>query len=153
MTSALRLYRRELVLSMVTLSSIALMAFSCDPGEPPCDKSEVPLLNSFNTYIANGAPVATFRLTQTFVEDSPIGCHTDDAFPVFLTLTSTAPVPLRFDYTLQGRGATGLIVWTYQASVARLEPGQVLDVGQVASTPVRADIGATVALSNVLQLP
>jgi hypothetical protein len=125
---------------------------SCEKKQD-CAERQQSYVGSFNTFLNNGAPVATFRLDQTVTQYQGSDCPLSGGGPVTLTITSTAPVPLRFEYLLQGLGATGLVVWSYQGSVSRIAPGQSIAVGQVATTPVRVDVGARASLGNVAQVP
>lgn len=140
--------------SILTLGPIGLLAAlaACPNSTEPCVKSETPVVNSFSTALTNGAPVAVFRLDQTVVSYQPAGCDASGG-PVMLTLTSSAPVALRFDYTIQGLNALGGPAWSFQGSIAKLAPGQTLVVGQVANTPVRVDVGARAFLANVFVVP
>ena len=135
----------------VLLSGCCKITGDC-PVEADCKPIVQSLTNSFNTFAANGSAVATFRLTQEH-QSFPARCSGVVGGPVSLSVTGIAPVPLRFDYTLQGLGATGLVVWTNSGTVPRLAPGQRLNVGQVAQTPVRIDIAARALLLNILTVP
>lgn len=138
------------VLSLsLLLSACCEITGSCSEG---CATSPEVLTNSFNTYTATGAPVATFRLSQEHRSSSG-SCSDNGNDAVALSVTSIAPVPLRFDFQVQGVGATGLVVWNHAGSVPRLAPGQTLDLGQVARTPVRVDVGARAFLSNIATVP
>lgn len=143
--------------SLASLASLtALLSACCDlTGScEACDGSTAvqTLTNSFNTFTVTGAPVATFRLQQEF-RSAPGGCAGDSDGAISLSITGIAPVPLRFDYTVQGVGATGLVVWSRAGSVPRLAPGQTIDLGQVARSPVRVDVGARAILDNIAAVP
>ncbi|MCC6930712.1 MAG: hypothetical protein IT359_17110 [Gemmatimonadaceae bacterium] len=117
-----------------------------------CEESTQLLTNSFNTYTVTGAPVATFSLSQHH-RSASASCGDASGGAVTLSVTGIAPVPLRFEFQVQGVGATGLVVWNHAGSVPRLAPGQTLDLGQVARTPVRVDVGARALLSNIASVP
>lgn len=138
------------------LLPLALLLTACceitGSCEADCEQSAVDLSNTFNTYTVTGAPVATFRLNQTHVSVSS-SCSGGNGSAVTLSVSSIAPVPLKFDFQVQGVGATGLVVWNHAGSVPRLAPGQTLDLGQVARTPVRVDVGARAFLSNIVTVP
>ncbi|MCC6773277.1 MAG: hypothetical protein IT360_18980 [Gemmatimonadaceae bacterium] len=143
---------RALLRQMLTVLCPVMLGACCEiTGEcQECDSAPAAntLSNSFNTYAATGAPVASFRLTQDH-QSAGSGCAPAGGSAVALSVTSIASVPLRFDYLVQGVGATGLVVWSRSGSVPRLAPGQSLDVGQVARTPVRVDVGARAILTNI----
>jgi hypothetical protein len=108
---------------------------------------------STNAFTPTGAPVAVFRANQEHTtypggsQCGPLGG------PVTLTITGSAPIPIRFDYIIQGLGATGLVVWSYEGSIPRIVPGESNNVGLVATTPVRVNIGVRVGVANVQQVP
>src|SRR5690606_13363479 len=56
-----------------------------------CTPTQNYYVNSFNTYLANGAPVANFKLEQNH-ETYHIQCSETTGGPIKLTVTSTAPV-------------------------------------------------------------
>lgn len=137
----------------LVLCLLTVTGSSCaEPAGPDCTPQVQDYVNSFNTFLLNGAPVAVFTLAQDYAT-YPVECTQQDGGPITLTLTSSAPVPLRFDYTVRGLGATGLIMWSYSGTVARLGPGEARNVGLVATTPVRVDIAAEALLFNVVQVP
>ncbi len=136
--------------SVLLLSACCDITGSCEACDSATETRT--LTNSFNTFTAAGAPVATFRLVQEHRSASS-SCGDAGTSPVSLSITGTAPVPLRFDYLVQGVGATGLVVWSSAGSVPRLAPGQVLQLGMVASTPVRVDVGARALLNNIAAVP
>ncbi len=142
--------RARFLLFPFALAACCEITGSCETSD--CTPEITPLTASFNTFAANGAPVATFRLTQDHLSPAD-GCNGERGGPVTLAVTGIAPVPLRFDYTLQGVGASGLVVWSNAGSVPRLAPGQTLNLGQVARTPVRVDVGARAILANIFTVP
>lgn len=117
-----------------------------------CDPVERRFSNSFNTYTFNGAPVANFKLEQINISYNP-ACSEQSSGPVKLTVTSTAFVPLRIDFLLQGLGASGLVIWSYSHTIPRLVPNETYIIPQVVDTPVRVDLGARVFFQSVIQVP
>jgi hypothetical protein len=123
-----------------------------DDDKERCTSEQITYSNTFNTYLTNGAPVARFDLRQDFTRYAA-ACTETSGGPISLSIVSTAPIPLRFDYSLEGLGATGLLVWRYVGTINRIAPGQRIDVGQVASTPVRVDVAARATLAGVVSVP
>ncbi|WP_157373373.1 hypothetical protein [Algoriphagus terrigena] len=117
-----------------------------------CSPTQATYINSVNTVLSNGAPVANFRFTHDY-SAYHFQCSQTNGGPITATITSSAPVALRFDYLIQGLGATGLNAWSYQGSIIRIAPGEAIFVSQVAQTPVRVDVGVRILLSNVIQVP
>lgn len=119
---------------------------------PACTASSQTYSYAAPTFTVAGAPVANFSFNQNYTSYSPALCKADQGL-VNLSITSTAPVPLSFSYNLQGRGATGLIVWSYASTISRIAPGQTINVGQVVNTPVLVNLGVTILLSAITQVP
>ena len=141
------------MLSVAALIGILVALSSCDLfTDPECTSTAETYTGTFPTFTTIGAPVGQFTLVQSYTSHSPAGCN-ENSGPVVLSITSTAPVPLGFSYTLQGLGATGLTVWTYNGVVPRITPGQTISVGQVASTRVHVDVGARVVFTSLSQVP
>jgi hypothetical protein len=142
---------------LASMMSLTLMLSACCDITGSCEACDSstdvqPLTNSFNTFTATGAPVATFRLEQEH-RSATSACDDASDNAISLSITGIAPVPLRFEYLVQGVGATGLVVWSRAGSVPRLAPGQTIELGQIARSPVRVDVGARVILNNIAAVP
>lgn len=145
---------RSIACHMSPIAVVLLASCDTEPSKPTCEQREERYGASYPTFTVQGAPVAVFALEQDYARFEPAGCNLQgQGGPVRLTVTGTAPVPLSFGYTVQGLGATGLVVWTHSGAVQRLTPGQSIAIGQVARTPVRADIGAAISLTGINVVP
>jgi hypothetical protein len=152
MLNLAKLCRLTILVGLLATTSACDLLFPEEKKEQ-CVASQQVYSGSFNTFASNGAPVARFSLQQQYTDYSPAGCNNGRGGPVTLTITSTAPVPLAFTYTLEGVGASGLVVWSYQGGVTRIAPGQTIQVGQVASSVVRVDVGARAVFTSLSQVP
>ena len=140
------------------LASMAILGgCSCeiwDDCPTPCTSSQRQYTNSQTAILVSGTPVLQFDFTQDYTDYDPAGCNLSGmGGPIRLRIRSLVSSPVRFTYVVQGVGATGLRLWTYSGAVNRLDPSGVMDVGQVAQSATRVDVGVLVAFSNFTAVP
>jgi hypothetical protein len=101
-----------------------------------------------------GPPVLQFDFTQDYKDFEPAGCNLSEVGgPIRLRIRSLVSSPVRFTYVVQGVGATGLRLWTYSGAVSRLAPSDEIDVGQVANSATRVDVGVAITFANFATVP
>ena len=104
-----------------------------------------------------GQPVARFDLTQDFVSHTPYSACAQgplqDVGVVTLRVTSLSSAPLALAFDVQGLNKEGIPVWMQPMVIARLDPNQTVDLGQVTVSPTRLDLGAKVVLTQADILP
>ena len=130
-------------------------------GEEPCVVQTTQYTASVNTvgYVGPtlGLPVARFDLTQDFVSHTPYeACREgplQDVGVVRLTVTSLAATPLALEFDVQGLNKDSIPAWKQAGSIARIMPGETVDVGRVFVTPTRVNLGARIVLTAVTVLP
>ena len=155
MLSRTKSYSRGLRMfaSLLLFPLLGAICHGDDPMRPDCSATTDTYSNSFMTYLNTGAPVARFTLNQT-VTSYPVNSECPDTQgEIQLQITSAAPIPVSFTYNLQGLGATGLVVWSYNGVVNRLSPGETVSQGVVANSPVRVDIGARAIFTSFISNP
>lgn len=142
----------------VVLASVLLLA-GC--GEEKCVVSTTQYTASVTTtgYFGptTGQKVARFDLTQEFISHTPYRACAQgplqDVGVVTLKVTSLSAVPLALAFDVQGLNKDSIPVWKQNMVIARLNPGETVDAGQVTVSPTHLDLGALIVLTQADILP